>query len=84
MGSEMCIRDSERTRPPRHTRIREQRRIELDVEVRRPEPGPADVRRAYGSANHDRLRELKRRFDPTNLFRRNANILPADGALAER
>ena len=43
-----------------------------------PEPGPADVRRAYGSANHDRLRELKRRFDPTNLFRRNANIPPAD------
>ena len=49
-----------------------------------PEPGLADVRRAYGSANHDRLRELKRRFDPTNLFRRNANILPSDGALAER
>ncbi|HOC42900.1 MAG TPA: FAD-binding oxidoreductase [Thermoanaerobaculales bacterium] len=36
------------------------------------------VRLAYGTAKHDRLRELKRRFDPTNLFRINANILPAD------
>jgi FAD/FMN-containing dehydrogenase len=42
--------------------------------------GEADeqrVRRAYGGAKHDRLRELKRRYDPANLFRINANIPPA-------
>ncbi|MFT4210504.1 MAG: FAD-binding oxidoreductase [Microbacterium sp.] len=39
---------------------------------------PEDVvRQAYG-ANWERLRELKRRYDPTNLFRRNHNIPPAD------
>ena len=27
--------------------------------------------------NHDRLVELKARFDPTNLFRMNNNIKPA-------
>jgi FAD/FMN-containing dehydrogenase len=43
--------------------------------------GEADatrVRLAYGSAKHDRLRELKRRFDPGNLLRINANIPPAE------
>jgi FAD/FMN-containing dehydrogenase len=34
------------------------------------------VRQAYGS-NYERLASLKRTFDPTNLFRRNQNILPA-------
>jgi FAD/FMN-containing dehydrogenase len=38
---------------------------------------PADrVRSAYGS-NWQRLTEIKRRYDPDNVFRHNANIQPA-------
>ena len=37
---------------------------------------PEVVRASYGT-NHARLREVKARFDPTNLFRMNANIQPA-------
>jgi hypothetical protein len=37
---------------------------------------PEKVRASYGT-NHARLREVKARFDSTNLFRMNANILPA-------
>lgn len=33
------------------------------------------VREAYGS-NYDRLVELKNRYDPTNFFRQNQNIVP--------
>jgi len=41
------------------------------------ESGPDAVHRAYGEAKHDRLRALKGRYDPGNLFRINANIPPA-------
>ena len=34
------------------------------------------VREAYGS-NYDRLAALKQKYDPTNFFRRNHNIMPA-------
>jgi FAD/FMN-containing dehydrogenase len=37
------------------------------------------VRAAYPGPTWDRLRELKRRYDPDNLFRLNHNIRPADG-----
>jgi hypothetical protein len=37
---------------------------------------PEKVRASYGT-NHARLRELKATYDPTNLFRINANITPA-------
>jgi FAD/FMN-containing dehydrogenase len=36
------------------------------------------VRAAYPGPTWDRLRELKRRYDPDNLFRLNHNIPPAD------
>ena len=44
--------------------------------------GPARVRQAYPGPTWDRLAEIKRRYDPTNLFHRNQNIAPADGARA--
>jgi FAD/FMN-containing dehydrogenase len=37
------------------------------------------VKVAYGQ-NHDRLAALKRKYDPDNLFRLNANVLPAASA----
>jgi hypothetical protein len=36
-----------------------------------------EVRTAYGRAKYERLVQIKRRYDPDNLFRRNANINPA-------
>jgi hypothetical protein len=38
-----------------------------------------DLRRAAYGENLRRLREVKHRFDPTNLFRLNNNVLPAGG-----
>ncbi len=40
------------------------------------EEGEPRVREAYGSEKYDRLKALKRAYDPTNLFRLNQNISP--------
>jgi len=39
--------------------------------------GPSRVRAAYPGSTWDRLAEIKRRYDPDNLFRLNQNIAPA-------
>jgi FAD/FMN-containing dehydrogenase len=41
------------------------------------EEGEAGVREAYPDSIWDRLRSIKRRYDPGNLFRLNQNIPPA-------
>ena len=41
------------------------------------EEGEAMVERTYGK-NYERLREIKKKYDPHNLFRINQNITPAD------
>ena len=41
--------------------------------------GESRVREAYPGPTWDRLREIKRRYDPTNLFHLNQNVPPADG-----
>jgi FAD/FMN-containing dehydrogenase len=40
------------------------------------EEGEERVREAYGAQKYDRLKTLKRTYDPTNLFRLNQNITP--------
>jgi FAD/FMN-containing dehydrogenase len=39
--------------------------------------GPDAVRAAFPGATGERLSAIKRRYDPTNLFRRNQNVTPA-------
>ncbi|MDQ4108014.1 MAG: BBE domain-containing protein [Actinomycetota bacterium] len=39
--------------------------------------GDSRIRDAYPAATWDRLREIKRRYDPANVFRLNQNIPPA-------
>jgi hypothetical protein len=45
--------------------------------------GAARVRAAYPGPTLERLAAVKRRYDPTNLFRRNHNIPPAEGPAQE-
>lgn len=46
------------------------------VNVRDSVEGQERVREAYG-ANYARLAEVKRQWDPDNVFRTNLNIAPA-------
>jgi len=39
--------------------------------------GEERIRQAYGAAKYDRLKALKRKYDPDNFFRLNQNIPPA-------
>jgi hypothetical protein len=41
------------------------------------EEGEARIRAAYGAAKYDRLKALKREWDPDNFFRINQNISPS-------
>ena len=43
------------------------------------EDGPARIHQAYPGPTWDRLVAVKRRWDPTNLFRHNHNIPPGGG-----
>jgi hypothetical protein len=40
------------------------------------EEGQDRIRQAYGAEKYDRLKALKRKYDPTNFFRLNQNIAP--------
>jgi FAD/FMN-containing dehydrogenase len=40
--------------------------------------GAERARAAYPGATWDRLAEVKRRYDPENVFRMNQNVPPAD------
>ena len=61
---------------------------ELTAELQKGGPGvyvnfladdsEARIREAYPDHTWERLRTIKRRYDPTNLFRINSNVPPAD------
>ena len=41
------------------------------------EEGEERIRAAYGEEKYNRLKALKRKYDPDNFFRINQNISPA-------
>ena len=47
------------------------------------EDGAERIRAAYPGSTWDRLRQVKSRYDPTNLFRLNQNISPASESARE-
>ncbi|MGY5764300.1 FAD-binding oxidoreductase [Brachybacterium sp. DNPG3] len=44
--------------------------------IERTRPLPETTRETYGEETYRRLQEIKRRYDPQNLFRRNLNVVP--------
>ena len=42
--------------------------------------GPERVRAAYPGTTWDRLRQIKRRYDPDNVFHLNQNVPPESEA----
>lgn len=53
-----------------------ERAVYVNVLEDASEEGELRVREAYG-ANYERLVILKKKYDPTNLFRQNSNIIPS-------
>ena len=74
--------EGEADRPPKEAWLRE---FQAAIDQGDPavyanflaDEGPERVRAAYPGATWDRLGQIKRRYDPTNLFRLNQNIAPA-------
>jgi FAD/FMN-containing dehydrogenase len=63
------------------TRARERRLVTGQVYLNAVnEYDEARLRRTFGDSTYHRLRAIKRRVDPQNLFRCNVNIPPADSA----
>ena len=48
------------------------------------EEGEDRIRQAYGADKYDRLKALKRKYDPTNFFRLNQNIAPDESRPREQ
>jgi hypothetical protein len=46
--------------------------------------GAERIRQAYGAAKYNRLKTLKRTYDPENFFRLNQNIRPPSGSSTRR